>query len=57
MKFLEDHKIVSSNYTDHFDMIKTLWFDFYPRNANTTVTSSGFEHVFLSEVKRGKIIG
>lgn len=38
-------------------MIKEIWFEFYPRNKNTLMTSSGFEHVFLSEIKKGKIIG
>lgn len=57
MKFLEFKGFVSDDPKEHFELIKRLWFDFYPRNKNTTKTSSGFEHVFLSEIKRGKIIG
>lgn len=57
MEFLVKQGSVSPDYGDQFAMIRTLWFDFYPRNKNTTVTSSGFEHIFLSEVKRGKVIG
>jgi Endoribonuclease XendoU len=57
MEFLVVQGSISPDYQDHYDMIKTLWFDFYPRNKNTTSTSSGFEHIFLSEVKKGKVIG
>lgn len=54
MNFLERKGFVNK---DSRDLIKELWFDFYPRNKNVTRTSSGFEHVFLSEVKKRKIIG
>lgn len=57
MDFLEQKQFVSSEPKEQFDLIKRLWFDFYPRNKNTMKTSSGFEHVFLSEIKKGKIIG
>lgn len=57
MDFLKRQGSVSADYQDQFNMIKTLWFDFYPRNKNTTMTSSAFEHIFLSEIKKGKIIG
>lgn len=57
MEFLEQKKIVTKDPKDHFKLIKELWFDFYPRNKNTTKTSSGFEHIFLAEVKKGKVIG
>lgn len=57
MDFLELKGFVTEDPKSRFELIKRVWFDFYPRNKNTTKTSSGFEHVFLSEVKRGKIIG
>lgn len=57
MEFLEQKGSVAADRKAHFELIKRLWFDFYPRNKNTTKTSSGFEHVFLSEVKKQKIIG
>lgn len=57
MDFLQLKGFVTENTEDRVKLIKQVWFDFYPRNKNTTKTSSGFEHVFLSEVKRGKIIG
>lgn len=56
MNFLERKNIVKKEFNPK-DLMKQLWFDFYPRNKNVTRTSSGFEHVFLSEVKKGKIIG
>lgn len=57
MKFLEEKKLLSNDSAEHFTLLKTLWFDFYPRNKGTNSTSSGFEHVFLTEIKKGKIIG
>lgn len=57
MNFLQLKGFVSSDDSDRFDLISRLWFDFYPRNKNTSKTSSGFEHVFLSEIKKGKIMG
>lgn len=57
MEFLQEKGIVSDNPKDHQKLLKELWFDFYPRNKNTNKTSSAFEHVFLAEAKKGKIIG
>lgn len=57
LEFLEEHGFTLSTQEDRFQMIKEIWFEFYPRNKNTLMTSSGFEHVFLSEIKKGKIIG
>lgn len=58
MGFLREKKVIESegNLTD-FMILREIWFDFYPRNKNTSRTSSGFEHVFLSEIKKGQIIG
>lgn len=57
LEFLEGHGFTLETHEDRFQMIKEIWFEFYPRNKNTFMTSSGFEHVFLSEIKKGKIIG
>lgn len=57
MEFLERQGFVAADPKEHFKLVQRLWFDFYPRNKNTKQTSSGFEHIFLAEVKKGKIIG
>lgn len=57
MNFLEEKGIVSNNIEAHRELIQKLWFDVYPRDKGTVGSSSGFEHIFLSEVKKGKIIG
>lgn len=57
MEFLERKGLISDDPREQYELIERIWFDLYPRNKNKTLTSSGFEHVFLSEVKRGKIIG
>ncbi|CRK98902.1 CLUMA_CG012182, isoform A [Clunio marinus] len=57
MEILAKAGFTSSDPHHHFKLIKTLWFDFYPRHRKLNRTSSGFEHVFLSEIKKGKIIG
>lgn len=40
----------------HRDLLKTIWFSLYSR-GNGRIGSSGFEHVFLSEIKNGTISG
>lgn len=57
MEFLELKGSISSDPKEQYELMRRLWFNFYPRNKNTTMTSSGFEHVFLSEIKKKKIIG
>lgn len=57
MDFLQGKGFVSEEYKDRQKLLRELWFDFYPRKKNLTTTSSGFEHVFMAEVKKGKIIG
>lgn len=57
MEFLVAKGSITDDSKEQYKLMKRIWFDLYPRNKNTTMTSSGFEHVFLSEIKRGKIIG
>lgn len=49
--------LVHNNRGSQFNLLKRLWFDMYPRTYDGTVGSSGFEHVFLNELKHGKPIG
>lgn len=37
--------------------MKKIWFDMYPRTRRGNIGSSGFEHVFLNELKRDSPIG
>ena len=48
--------IVTADPKTHRDLVKELWFTQYSR-GNGKIGSSGFEHVFVNEVKNGTIIG
>lgn len=48
--------MVDWDRNSHFNLLKKIWFDMYPRTRGN-VGSSGFEHVFLNEIKYGKPIG
>lgn len=37
--------------------IKEIWFDFYPRGSGSALGSSGFEHSFVGEIKKGAVSG
>lgn len=56
MLFLQNKGIVSPDPKTHRDLVKTLWFTLYSRGQGK-IGSSGFEHVFVNEVKNGTIIG
>lgn len=62
LKFIKKFKlfrftgIISSNRDSQFDLLKRIWFEMYPRTRGN-VGSSGFEHVFLNEMKNGSPIG
>lgn len=47
---------VSANRDRQFNLLKDIWFGMYPRNRGN-IGSSGFEHVFLNEMKYGSPIG
>lgn len=38
-------------------VLKSIWFDFYSRERGGRLDSSGFEHVFVGEVKNGEVSG
>ncbi|XP_037933502.1 poly(U)-specific endoribonuclease homolog [Teleopsis dalmanni] len=56
MQFLQTKGLVSPDPKTHRDLVKELWFTQYSR-GNGKIGSSGFEHVFVNEVKNGTIIG
>ncbi|TMW54150.1 hypothetical protein DOY81_000734 [Sarcophaga bullata] len=56
MLFLQNKGIVTTDPKTHRDLVKELWFTQYSR-GNGKIGSSGFEHVFVNEVKNGTIIG
>ncbi|KAM7349042.1 endoribonuclease Arlr [Cochliomyia hominivorax] len=56
MLFLQNKGIVSPDPKTHRDLVKELWFTQYSRGSGK-IGSSGFEHVFVNEVKNGTIIG
>jgi poly(U)-specific endoribonuclease len=56
MNFLTQKGVVTSDPQTHRDVLKTIWFGLYSRGMGK-ISSSGFEHVFLSEVKNGTVMG
>uniref|UniRef100_T1PE22 Endoribonuclease XendoU n=1 Tax=Musca domestica TaxID=7370 RepID=T1PE22_MUSDO len=56
MLFLQNKGIVGPDPKAHRDLVKELWFTQYSRGSGR-IGSSGFEHVFVNEVKNGTIIG
>ncbi|XP_020804960.1 poly(U)-specific endoribonuclease homolog [Drosophila serrata] len=56
MLFLQQKGLVSPDPKTHRDLVKELWFTQYSRGQGK-IGSSGFEHVFVHEVKDGTIIG
>ncbi|XP_016978671.1 poly(U)-specific endoribonuclease homolog [Drosophila rhopaloa] len=56
MQFLQQKGLVSPDPKTHRDLVKELWFTQYSRGQGK-IGSSGFEHVFVYEVKEGTIIG
>lgn len=57
MKFLEEKKLLNESDSAHYDLLKNLWFDLYPRKKGTNSSSSGFEHVFVTELNKKKVTG
>ncbi|XP_071517788.1 uridylate-specific endoribonuclease C-like [Panulirus ornatus] len=51
--FLKNNSLLTGNLKDKLNKI---WFTMYPRSGNI-VGSSGFEHVFVGELKNGKVSG
>lgn len=56
MNFLTQKGVVTADPASHKELLKTIWFGMYSR-GHGKISSSGFEHVFMSEVKDGNVIG
>ena len=56
MDFLASKGFFSKNLTVYKNILKKIWFHPYSRSNHTELSSSGFEHVFLVEKKRGNHI-
>ncbi|XP_038208200.1 poly(U)-specific endoribonuclease homolog [Zerene cesonia] len=56
MNFLKEKGQVSQDPRQQRDFLKQLWFGLYSRGMGK-ISSSGFEHVFVSELKNDQILG
>ncbi|XP_041975323.1 poly(U)-specific endoribonuclease homolog isoform X2 [Aricia agestis] len=56
MTFLKEKGYVTPDPKQQRDFVKQMWFGMYSRGQGK-ISSSGFEHVFLSELKNGEPIG
>ncbi|XP_059615283.1 endoribonuclease CG2145-like [Phlebotomus argentipes] len=56
MLFLQRKDKVTADPASHKDLLKTVWFSMYSRGQGR-IGSSGFEHVFLAELKNNSVIG
>lgn len=56
MSFLKTKGYVGLDQKQQRDFLKQLWFGMYSRGKGK-ISSSGFEHVFVSELKDGKVSG
>ncbi|XP_053622041.1 endoribonuclease CG2145-like [Plodia interpunctella] len=56
MNFLKENGYVTPDPKQQRDFLKQLWFSLYSRGKGK-ISSSGFEHVFVSELKNGEVSG
>lgn len=56
MTFLRDKGIVTPDPKQQRDVLKQTWFNMYSRGQGK-IGSSGFEHIFLSEIKNNEVSG
>lgn len=56
MNFLQQKGVVTLDPQTHREFLRTIWFGLYSRGMGK-IGSSGFEHVFVSEVKNGTVLG
>ncbi|XP_072942616.1 uncharacterized protein [Epargyreus clarus] len=56
MNFLKDKGYVTQDPKQQRDFVKQMWFGLYSRGKGK-ISSSGFEHIFVSELKNGEVSG
>ncbi|XP_061395520.1 endoribonuclease CG2145-like [Musca vetustissima] len=56
MKFLEFKGVATNNRDSQLRLLKDMWFSQYSRGQGR-IGSSGFEHVFMAEIRDGTILG
>ncbi|XP_073957177.1 uncharacterized protein [Choristoneura fumiferana] len=56
MIFLKEKGYVTPDPRQQRDFLKQLWFGLYSRGKGK-ISSSGFEHIFVSELKNGDVLG
>lgn len=56
MSFLQQKGVVGPDPAKQREELKTIWFNMYSRGGGK-IGSSGFEHVFVSEIKNGTLSG
>lgn len=56
MTFLQQKGVADPDSAKHREFLKTIWFNTYSRGQGK-IGSSGFEHVFLTEIKNGTLAG
>ncbi|KAL3307884.1 hypothetical protein Ciccas_013592 [Cichlidogyrus casuarinus] len=54
-EYLVSKGLADKSMANFMTQLSNLWFSFYNRNSQSD--SSGFEHVFVGETKRGEILG
>lgn len=52
MRFLSDKGLVRKDYYEYKDLLRRMWFNLFSRGEGK-IGSSGFEHVFMTELKLG----
>ena len=52
MRFLADKGLVRKDYYEYKDLLRKIWFNLFSR-GDGKIGSSGFEHVFMTELKLG----
>ncbi|XP_071099515.1 uridylate-specific endoribonuclease B-like [Haliotis cracherodii] len=55
--YLAQQGVIQDTTIDLRNLLKTLWFDLYPRRSRGVVSSSGFEHVMVGELRGSRVTG